>query len=331
MQRYPREEALQEAACMAFRHLVAQNAANQLRAHMAGALPAVLAALAEHRKSEDVSAAACAALWELTCRNKTVQDAAERENAVEAVVATMRTHPGSNAVQDAACAALQNLAFKHEPSRCLAACCCALEVVVTAMRRFPQSPHVQGSAAGALWSIVGDSEELREQAKAAGAVEVLETAIINFGMPDRAFHNGKAQANESVQDHVHGALSILRPGQTEMARAQRRGVAAEDLRLAEADRLKATIENQWLDRVARARARNLAAAAAQTQGSRGVARVFSTSAGCRREFHSGRAAAFPYTLPLAVPPRGAVAMTSQSGLALKSARSVVCALRTLAR
>merc|ERR1719401_3102795 len=52
MKRYPREDAIQEVVCQALQHLVTGNAENQLRAHRAGALPLVLAALTRHRQSE---------------------------------------------------------------------------------------------------------------------------------------------------------------------------------------------------------------------------------------------------------------------------------------
>jgi hypothetical protein len=144
-----------------------------VRVVAAGALDAVLAAMATHRNNALLLAPCCTLLVNLA---KTAPSAVAAR-AAEAAVAGMRAHAAVPHVQFHGCKALTALAFCFDDVRATAAASGAFEAVVAALVAHEADYQVQDAACGALRNLINDRSLNAVKAASAGAVEALTAAL----------------------------------------------------------------------------------------------------------------------------------------------------------
>jgi hypothetical protein len=177
--RTPHSAQLAQVATCALSNLTKEVEANSSRAFAAGALPALVAAMAAHVTDAAVVRFGTAALTNV------ISDSDKRRlaagvDAVRALLAIMRAHPAAAPMQQTACAALAAVCKNVEAHAAAAAAAGALPLLVAAMVAHPRDAEVQHDACSAL-AVVCAHDTSRKTAAgatgAAGAAEAITAAL----------------------------------------------------------------------------------------------------------------------------------------------------------
>ncbi len=165
-------------ACLALRNIASFDAQIDACA-AAGAVPALVGALARHAGEADVCGSASIALQNIITAGDSDEhrDACAEAGAISALVGALTRHAGEAGVCQSASAALGNIAAGSEAHRDACAAAGAIPALVDALTRHAGEVGVCNSASAALWSIAACSVARMDACAAAGAIPALVDAL----------------------------------------------------------------------------------------------------------------------------------------------------------
>jgi hypothetical protein len=199
MARFPAECEVLHNCCSVLVLLCYEHAPACMRASAAGAVEAVIAALAANRSNDALHKTGVRALGVIGAGDRSKAPAA-----LDAVMASMAAHRGSAVVATCGCQVLHNLLHCPETKPAASA---ARAAIMEAMRSHPGDTDVQINACGALDVLLRDVDStLQTECGVAGAPQLLIAALNTC--TDRAVQQNSCAALEALV-HGHKANKLL--------------------------------------------------------------------------------------------------------------------------